>query len=720
MGTSIKRPDKSATVLRVVFFLLFLSSSCAGVLPTAADIDQLAEKARFTCDAFMQESFQLRMGYEFKGKFLTKDNRETLQKIAKRAGNDLERIKESQQELKVAIENYNGDDWDARYGETGLWRKLSADIYMTVFSKCQIDFYLALSSHEPGKNEILHRILEQINLLNLAQPPAALQQLRARIFALLTETDPTYKPLTRKKLDAIRLHSNVNCSILTRVAIERIRLFGLEESNQLEQIAGDIIQNECADDIELVLSLAFLQRQLNMGEEFEKTVRLFGQTEGILGLLILSDLTNQIDQGQLTEEKLQQVSIFEAELGTQAAWNEGPEKHKEFLENLAGQEKFQTPLIVYVAAMSLAEQSPAKAVVLLVKASQLQKNGKLKISAQRIAEQGAQLAYNCFIDNSMDCKGVINAFENYKNITGQEIDEQLEYLYATILDSCGEIRKKSEILERIASRPYGKWRNRARLDRIIEATQQGLDEKQSAQKVLEILGKNETANCPELNLYKSKALWQLGRSGESLACLFLAIDSNNCEYAGEAVELLSEIISQIDQLQEQADDFSGFVKDFKKSAEFCYKCLDDRLSGLLFAEIAILAVDKEKDELSVVDKLLKGLTGKDDDNEPRLLRCRARMNAKLGKFEEAAGLWAQICEIRKPQAVSANKRSWQWWRAKFYELYCWSKLQGTQKADVKHTIEVLENSFQDIPQLWSGKLGSLKRQCLTLPVESNK
>ena len=75
--------------------------------------------------------------------------------------------------------------------------------------------------------------------------------------------------------------------------------------------------------------------------------------------------------------------MFEAELAAQAAWENETGDHKILLDYLSGNEKFQTPLILYVAAAAFAETSPAKAVELLVKASNLQqqqKNDKLNIT----------------------------------------------------------------------------------------------------------------------------------------------------------------------------------------------------------------------------------------------------------------------------------------------------------------------------------------------------
>ena len=193
--------------------------------------------------------------------------------------------------------------------------------------------------------------------------------------------------------------------------------------------------------------------------------------------------------------------------------------------------------------------------------------------------------------------------------------------------------------------------------------------------------------------------------------MVLAVRLDSGSLAGEVVEVLSEVVDRIDQLELQTDDFDKMIDDCKKLAEFSNVCLHNRKSGLILAEISIFAAVKEKEKLLACEKLLDGLAENNKDNDVDFLRCRARLLAKQGGFDEAAELWAQICGIRKSESASANQRNWKWWRAKFYELYCCSKQRQNGKESISHTIEVLENSFSNIPPLWAEQLSLLKKQC---------
>ncbi|MHC4461150.1 MAG: hypothetical protein ACYS6W_04780 [Planctomycetota bacterium] len=736
------------------FSLFALSASPANTIPTAEDINSLAETARLTTDTFMRESFQLRMRYEFSGQFLNRKDEENLQKLAKKAGNRLQAIAESQQKIKKQIEDYQGDDWDNRYGSTGLWRKLSRDLYITTLSKCEIDLYLALSSQQLQRNKISQEILAQIDSLNQIHNIAYSQFLKARTLTLLARTDPVYKPLAKKEFDALMIRSDMRQSTAFRIAIERIKLLGQAKPAELEKLTRELAQSSCAKDLELVLSLAFLQRRHD-AEAFEKIVQLQPQIKSFLRSLILQNLSCQIKAGKFTQQTLEQITVFEAELVVQQIWNNISEEHQILLDHLTGTETFQTPLILYVAAIASADSSPTKAVKLLVKASKLQQQQKsemLETSAEEIAKQAAKLAYNLFGQNSPNCPAVLEAFENYSTITNEKIDEELEYIYSIVLNDCGKTTKSKELLQKIANRPAGNWRNRAKLDLIVQAIEQeqqsselleqlrkliltcnGQDKKNNklrmeaitiycqsllelknevaAQSVLTVLAEAETTPGINLNLFKAQALQQLRRLDESAHYMLLAIQDDSGSLAGEVMELLSEVVDTIDELELQADDFDKTIYDCKKLAEFSHKSTNGRQSGLLITEISILAADKDKKKLSEAENLLNNIVGDGDANDINLLRCRARLLDEQGKFSEAARLWAQVAKIRKSETVPTNQRSWKWWRAKFYELYCCAKISEIEKEQVSHTIEVLENSFADIPPLWAEKLSSLKQQC---------
>jgi len=750
-----------------VFFinLLFFIPACsfAGSLPAANDINSLAENANKTFNDFMQQSFMLRMSYEYNGKFLTSNHKDQLHNLAKKASPQLHQITEKQKQLKNIIEQYQGNDWEQLYGKTGLWKKLFTDIYSTNWGKSQVDFYLALT-YEPSKQiEILNSILNELDFMDKKINWPQLKLLKGKALTLLAKTDSFYKIKALKQLDWFKSQSYPSLSF--QAEIEKAKLTGHVESRLLDYYVKTLKQKSLDGNVELILPLAFTGKKIIDPNAFEQTVNFWPKTKYVLGSLILERLSFEIDFDKPHSKNLEQINLFDAELAAVAVSRDNTQNHKKFLENLIKLERFQTPLILYVAAVKFADSNPEKAVKLLIESSkkqQSEQNKLLEIPPSQIAKQAAQLAYNLFSEDSQYCFTSLIAFENYQKIADNQIDEEIEYLYTTVLADCKEARKSKQLLEKIANYPTAKYRNHAKLDLIKESikhnsqkthtippnehtnhTQQIKTIKQlnnliddcirqnktddpvltqavtiyskfllksndttSANKVLIVLDKINIINKPDLNILKSAALQQLGKLDESAKYMLLATEPNDCNTAGHALELLSDIILEIDQLSEQLDDFPGMIHNCNKIAKHSFNCHQEPHINLILAEITIFAANKEN--LSNVEKLLNTLDHDKLPNPVDLLRCKARLLTEQGKFENAAKIWAQIANDENQRSASANQRSYKWWRAKFYELSCWSKSQNADVEKIAHNIDILENSFSDIPRFWAKKLRLLK------------
>jgi tetratricopeptide (TPR) repeat protein len=210
---------------------------------------------------------------------------------------------------------------------------------------------------------------------------------------------------------------------------------------------------------------------------------------------------------------------------------------------------------------------------------------------------------------------------------------------------------------------------------------------------------------------------RMGRLNESADHMVKVCRAGDRRYVFEAAELLSEIIEQIDQLQEQQKHSPQFIKNCTTIARYCeemalstYGLMPVSHARLYLAEISVFAANKDQQRLSQANKVLDMLALEGLGDSVDYLRCRARLLTEQGKFGKAAELWAKIAEIQKDDPAPPHRRSWKWWRAKYYELHCLSKQPQVNKQSMAHTIEVLENSFAGVPPLWAEKLESLKEK----------
>ncbi|MBN2457344.1 MAG: hypothetical protein JXB29_12555 [Sedimentisphaerales bacterium] len=738
-----------------------------------AEIEQLSEMTEQIAQAFGQQSFELCMKEEFNYGFLEHNEspgsslrRENLKEIAVKAKEGLQKILQQQKKLKQQIENCHEQDWEQRYGQTGLFRRLGADILTTTLYKLQLEYYLALAAQQQQKNFLLEQILDEINACKSIYPSCPLDSLQAKVLVNLAQSDDDYQKRARQELDKLMTQCDTQ-AVRWSIAIQKMKLFGPNEPNDLNTFIDELAESGCVD-IELLVSVAGLQRKYANTAGLEKIVLFWPQTEHLLGTLIISNLTNILSGEKEIERNLQQVSVFEAELAALAAWNGEPENNRLLLNRLAQLQKFQTPLILYVTAVANAKTCPDKTIQMLIRASRIwskKDENKLGITSVQISGQAAQLAYNMVAEDNCHCPGAIRSFENYFNIAADDLDSSQEYFYTIVLAQCGQIEKGLKLLQTMANRPAGFWAKRARLDIIIRQLEQkqGKDRQEinktlaelrnliltcgqsdddielaeqattiycqnlldsgqwlGAKKVLAIL--DEVKNCRRLpvDLYKSKALRRLGRLNESVEHMLLAVKTNDDLTFHQAMDLLSEIVDTIDRLSARVSNFEEMMENCEHLAELCHSALDTRQSALLVAELAIFTAgapaDGDNAKLSRAERILKTSATNDLEEHPDFLRCRARLLTGRGQFNQAAALWAKVRQMRSDESGQAEKggpsRSWKWWRAKFYELYCCSGLSQNQEKQVLHSIEVLQNSFSYIPPTWNDKLGTLKEQIL--------
>ena len=239
-------------------------------LPTAQDINSLSAEAMQAYESFMRQSYSLRLEYEFAGRFLSNDNRESLLRLAQQANDKLTATEARQSKFKREIEDYEGDDWEARFGSatpatggsTGLWRKLTADVYFTSVSNCQVGLYLAVSADgQQKKDEILKTALNKIEVLEQTGGGRDLKFLKAKVLGVLAADDLLYRPLARKEFEQLEQTSKKCCSDF-QTTIEKIKLLGEDEPGQLETLAKQFSASQCKNDLELVLSFACLQYRL--------------------------------------------------------------------------------------------------------------------------------------------------------------------------------------------------------------------------------------------------------------------------------------------------------------------------------------------------------------------------------------------------------------------------------------------------------------------------
>jgi tetratricopeptide (TPR) repeat protein len=232
------------------------------------------------------------------------------------------------------------------------------------------------------------------------------------------------------------------------------------------------------------------------------------------------------------------------------------------------------------------------------------------------------------------------------------------------------------------------------------------DSNDSAEKVLQILDTAAPTPVFPYGLFRAHAFHRLGRLEESAHFMTQAVDANEPDVSGiwSPVSLLSEILDKIELWQQNARDFNEMLQNCARLAQFAYESSNDRQTALILAEFSILQGKRGQPALSEVEGVPF------PENDSNWLRPKARLLMAKGDFNQAALLWAKIADLRRNDIPAQNRKSYNWWQAKFYGLDCLAKLPFANRRDIYHTIEVLQNTYPDIPSPWAEKLRLLKGQ----------
>ena len=742
-------------IVSVISALCIFAFSASGVaLPTAADISADAASAGKIAAVFLQQSTRIRLSFDCSGAFLSEVDREELRDLAEKASGELDGIYRRQRYKKALIEDYTGDDWDRLYGRTGLWRKVAADAQVSLWLKCQVDYYLALACDPARQTEILQGIIDKTRTGDdIFKGPGA-QLVRAKAYMLMSHLSRTYSQWAQKDLDGVLATGNLPDRIYFEAMMSRLAIIGPAAKEQLSPLAEGLARSTCRDDFELNMKLAFLEMKFS-GEEscaqLEWVVKAWPQAEGLAGMLILSDIADQAD--------LKNRCALAIELAAWTALKNGPTEYTDLLGRLCKIERFQTPLVLFAAGQALEELQPEMAAKLYLQAAIAQnksKSRRLDAGADDIARKAAALAWQLYQQDHDSINVAVETLVYYCRIAGSQVDEQMEYVCAGLLNESGQGQPARMKLQEIARRS-GRFSNRARLDliecrikdnpdtayadaglmsdleKLIASAKPDSDDTlavaatelycqlllqdpdvESAGKALEMLSRTPVTQKQAPDMLKARALRHLGRLPEAVAALADAVDTpsgtDRCRPAPEALMLLAEINPRIDDYRQNAADWPGFIADCEKLARLAYGCTGEdyaRQAALIFAEITVLADDGSGPGLARAEQILDSLVGKESANDIDYLRCRARLLAARNEHARAARLWGRICQEQK-STNSTDIRTWNWWRAKCYQLTCFANMPDTGADEVDHAVEVLLGSYREVPDIWAMRLSELK------------
>ncbi len=712
-------------------------------------VDSFKRQMRASTDRFYSETAAARFEYEYADRFFSDSGPTTILREAQQSREELIILYQRQQHLLAQLDEYDGDDWDALYGRTGLWRRLYDDSLHTRWLVAQLDFWRAMASQKPQRDSLVADLLRQTDS---NQPPFVGPMnsvLKARLLSVLNPADAS---INKRALDLlapliIQPSESVPDTVRLAAAILYYRLLGRIDPADLQSLAELCRKGDCANNLELRISAAILELRLADSSSviLADLVRPWPSVRGLFGRIILNEIEDRKKTGRFSQNYLQKKTLLEIRLVSEIILSTNPSEHLDVMNAILQTESFAVPQILYTSALANQPSNPSRSLELLSRCLALQRfqsDENLQCDPSRIAYDAALLAARLFASQPDMAAIAEKIISEYCSLAGEQTDPAIRYAWVSMLRACGNDRQADRILDEIIRSP-GPWRNPARLDRIISgisvdpnspdlrrtaetdlarlirdipAEAPGRDQTvradsvglycrlllldataESARKVLTLLEQTQGLEPSKKSSMASCALRILERPFEAIA--ILAATPPDCNDLGETLATLSAVVDRIDECS--TDSHRGTIlKNSLAVATLCAACANSEIRpDAMLIQAELLAVSAESGQLDQARAILDSPAVRKHSDSLDGIRCRARLHEARQEYAEAVTLWSRMAESVRPDTTE-QPPSFAWWQARYHTIRCWAALPKTTPEEVKHTIEILFHGQYPPPKPW--------------------
>ncbi|MEJ5260961.1 MAG: hypothetical protein WHS88_12310 [Anaerohalosphaeraceae bacterium] len=542
-------------------------------------------------EEFWMQTAPARLTLMCLGRFAGPEQKKALLESAASAAQKLTEAIEILSEQVSRMENYSGSDWEARYGQTGLW---SAAQQMLLRSRCLSTLFLfwsAVCEDTQEKQQRLSRVIEDCRAESSRWQG---QEQILEVLALWQRQGADDGEQLRMILHQMMLRDDLSEPVRERMLLLQKR-FELFSGGPFEEEITRIFQRKISDkeDFEWAVEYAFLEWAQGRREPLHLVRQAWPSSqEFIAGLLAALDAERfEKVERPAFEAKLQEFAV---RLSRSRDPNEREEIERRWIEWIQSMDK-SSPV-----ESALRRKAAAGYVYSLLDRPDRQNVDKMIRFLEAEVEKGEPL---------------------------------LGYLYAQALSLKEEYGRAVQVLCDIPA----DCRNASFDLYILEAFAERLEEYESSDGSLKPL--------------------VMKRADQIAAC-------------GDALNR------------------------------------GPQRARLVWAQMAASSVQLTPDDEKRLEQYLE--EQKDSAAEP-ILCCRAFRRMQQGQWAQALREWQRVRNAYEPADRAQKERSWSWWRAKYYELYCSARMPNVSSEDIRHAVRILETLYAPPPGVWRTRLEELVR-----------
>ena len=287
---------------------------------TIGDVNRVTDQADAAIEWFLGRSRDIRLRFDYADRFLTGDDREQMAQWVRSAGERLAEATETLRGYCRQIEAYEGDDWDRRFGVTGLWRKARDQAERFAWLGWRVDYWQALTLEEGSRNKRLRDIISRC----IARPEGLdhphVRLLHARCLSRLSN-EATSRGRARDSLtellDTYRAEKRPPDATYFHAAINRLDLLDHVTPASIREVLTTLQRTALAEDLEIQLRLAFLElRRTRPRSDYalQEVVQRSASARSFVGQVVLDDWLDRLSRNELTSSYVLSQGSFQRNL----------------------------------------------------------------------------------------------------------------------------------------------------------------------------------------------------------------------------------------------------------------------------------------------------------------------------------------------------------------------------------------------------------------------
>ncbi|HEV58549.1 MAG TPA: hypothetical protein ENN87_13825 [Phycisphaerales bacterium] len=747
--------------LGIVVLLLSVVAGTRAQAPqiTIEDVQRVTDRADEAAEGFFARSREIRLRFHYQDRFLTDGDREQMAQWARPAGETLVQAAATLHDYCRRIEAYEGDDWDRRFGVTGLWRRAHAAAERFTWLICRVDYWWALTRENPTRDERLADVIARCTSYADGEQDPTVCLLRAQCLSRLAD-HPTARDqasrLLAETLEAYRSERRPPDATYFHAAITRLGLLDRVDSTLIREVLTALQRTALADDPDILLRLAFLELRCvrpRSDHVLQEVLRRSPEAGSFVGRVVLDDWLDRFSRNELTGSYILDRTPLERRLALQQAGHGESSEALPLLEFLEGVLEPPSGLLLFAKAQAQRDADPVAAMTSYRRAAQVQRDRSdpdLPVTPAEVAALGAKLAWQLYLEDAEHAATAAEMLAFYHNLAGTEANDELEYAYALALHATGQRTRAEALLRQIRARggPYAlaaglelvvrqiqtddcdaACRRSARdeLERLLrrppgpeEPQQQArtqavllycrllleTPDRWAAQTVLDLLSRTDGLEPADAAVLRCSALRTLERHPQAAKALIGVLDSPAPAVADEITTLLAEASARIETWREQPS-FADFLVDLCRLAEHAASHTQEAETRdlLRLTEAECLALRGDAASINQAAAIVEALARPAWTRRVEWVRAQARLLTARRQWTRAAECWQQIAA-----ALRDGPDAWAWWQARYWQTWCHAQREGVGDDTVRHAVEVLLSSRPDCPAFWKTHLAALASQ----------